>query len=135
MKNKPGIISITILLFFIGNMIYMLSYPTKAMIGYTNFKPWLGVFFSLLTYSCFFIFALLVTPITFYSLDIFSLLFFKIWIVFKFIFYSLLINSDMPTYIKWLDSKLISVIFSIFIIIFTIAFTFIVYDRDKKLLG
>lgn len=117
---KPGQISILILLYFIGSLVYMLSY--KA-IGYVDFNPILGVFYYLLQYGLFFAFAQGLVKHTYYSLDLFSLLFFRIYVVFKFVFFSLLINSDMPTYIKWLDSKLITLILSLSILVFTIILT------------
>jgi hypothetical protein len=129
---KHGQLTILILGYFIGSVAYMLSYHA---IGYVNFNPWLGVFYYLLQYGLFFALAQGLVKQTYYSLDIFSLLFFRTYVVFKFIFFSLLINSDMPTYIKWLDSKLISTILSLSIILFTLALTVINHDRYKKLLG
>lgn len=116
---KPGQISILILLYFIGSLIYMLSY--KA-IGYVDFNPILGVFYYLLQYSLFFAFAQGLVKHTYYSLDLFSLLFFRVYVVFKFVFFSLLINCDMPTYINWLDSKIITLTLSASILIFTVIF-------------
>jgi len=129
---KPGRLTIFIMIYFVGMLAYMLAYPTSSMVGYTNFKPWLGVMFSLLTYGLFFAFAQGFVKHTYYSLDIFSLLFFRIYIIFKFIFFSLLINSDMPTYLKWLDSKTVSLVLSLFILVFTLALNFITHDRFQK---
>ena len=97
----------------------MLSF--KA-IGYIDFSPFLGVFYYLLQYGLFYIFAWDKGKRTYYSLDILSLSFFKAYAVFKFVFFSLLINSDMPTYIYWLDNKPVSFILSLSILVFTVAF-------------
>lgn len=113
--------TLAIFLFFVGMLVYMLTYPTISMVGYVDFSPWRSVFFYFMIYSMMFYWAQSAVKHTFYSLDLFSLLFFRIYLIFKFVFFSLLINSDMPTYVKWLDSKAISLGLSIFILVFTIA--------------
>lgn len=113
---KHGLLSIIILLYFIGSVVYMLSY--KA-IGFVDFNPWLGCFYYLLQYSLFFAFAKGIGKYVYYSLDLLSLSFFKAYVVFKFIFFSLLLNSDLPTYVKWMDSKPISLILSLLVLVFT----------------
>lgn len=123
---KHGLLSIVILLYFIGSVVYMLSY--KA-IGFVDFKPWLGVFYYLLQYSLFFIFAIGIGKHVYYSLDLLSLSFFKAYVVFKFVFFSLLINSDMPTYMHWMDNKIISLILSILVLVFTLALNCLKNER------
>lgn len=115
---KHGLLSLVILAYFVGSVAYMLSY--KA-IGFVDFNPWLGCFYYLIQYGLFFYFAIRIGKHVYYSLDLFSLSFFKAYVVFKFVFFSLLINSDMSTYIHWLDCKAISLILSVSVLIFTFA--------------
>lgn len=115
---KHGTLSIVIMLYFIGSVIYMLNY--KA-IGYIEFSPWLGCLYYLLQYALLFIFANGIGKHVYYSLDLLYLSFFKVYVIFKFVFFSLLINSSMPTYLHWLDSKVISLILSISVLLFTFA--------------
>lgn len=131
---KPGNLSIAVLIYFISSLLYIVIRPE----GQSHFPFWKAYsfgFYYLIQYGMFFYFAQSLVPKTYYSLDIFSLKFFRIYVVFKFVFFSLLINSDMPTYIKCLDSKLNSLICSISILLFTVGFIFLDYDRYKKLLG
>ena len=114
---KHGVLTVIVLLYFVGSVTYMLNYHA---IGYVEFNPLLGVFYYLIQYAALFLFARGLVKHTYYSLDILSLLFFRIYVAFKFIFFSLLINSSMPIYISWLDSKCISLILSISILVFTI---------------
>ena len=122
---KAGDLSIAILTYFVGNVIYMLLCPPIERSGQSDFQVWLRVFYYLLIYALFLYFAIKLTKHTYYSLDLFFLLFFKIYVVFKFIFFLILINKDLPTYDKALDSKPVSLILSLSVFIVVIISKFI----------
>ena len=126
-KIKNGLTSFVIMSYFVGSVVYMLSYK---VIGYIDFNPFLSCFFYFLVYGLFFYFAEISTQLMNCKIDRISISFFKMYVVFKFVFFSCLINSDMPTYISWLDSKIISLILSISILILTVIIN-IIYQNER----
>jgi len=122
-KDKNGVITITVLTYCVLSIAYIAICPQSTMVIKPFFDIFRRVFYYLLQYGAFFVLSsILLTKIN-YSTDIFSLTVFKYYVLFKFIFFTFLINSDMPTYIKWMDSKVISISCSILMLIFTATLT------------
>lgn len=132
---KHGTLTIIVFLYFVGSITYMLSYPTNHAIIQTTVYSWLRAGYYILQYGVMFALACGLTKHIFYSLDILSLLFFKIYVCFKLVMFSFLLAKYLPTYIAFLDSKLITLLLSLFILVFTVILFFLNYDRYKKFLG
>lgn len=120
---KLGQISIAILLYFLANIVYALTST------YTGISTYKGITFEIIRWCLYYLtaysfaFYLLhsIQKNASWSVDIFCIYFAKAYIIFKFVFYCVLIQNDMPTYISWMDSKVISIILSICVLLFTLA--------------
>jgi len=120
---KKGEVTLVALLYFIGSFIYMLACPQHSTKGQANLLAYIYVFYYLIQYSALSWFAIRLTSIVHHTVDFYSINFLKLFFIFRFIFFSLLINEDMPTYIHRIDSKLDSSIFISFLLVISICVT------------
>lgn len=120
---KPLTITKGVVLYFLGSITFALTSKYDIVSRGLDIDVARGVFYALIQYSALFYFVHQCRKKSSYSTDIFSALFMQVYCVFKFIFFSLLINQDVPTYIHWLDSKLIAIILTLATLVFT-AFIF-----------
>jgi hypothetical protein len=117
---KPGTLSIFITLYFIGSLLYMLACPSNSHMGQANFYAWLRCSKYILIYGMIFILVVSNQKYIKFDLDKISLRFLKIYTSFQLIFYVFLLNTDLPTYIYWMDSKIIGLSIAILIFCFNI---------------
>ena len=108
----------------------MLACPPQTT-GQANFIVYLSVFYYILQYGLILSLAIRNTKNVYSTLDLLSITFLKAYVIFKVIFFSILINADMPTYVKWLDSKAISLTMTLLVLIFSIFLTFIRLKDDR----
>jgi hypothetical protein len=119
-----------IFIYFIWSIIYWVSTgDTTKLPDNQKTLVWLRVSSNLLAYGSLFYFGIFAYSKTYNSLDLFSLQFFTIYCGFKFVFFSLLLNKDLPTYTNWLNSKILVICLTLSIIVFTLAFNLIRYDN------
>lgn len=116
---KPYRISILALIYLIGSLSYALLYKEPVPI-------WMRCFYYIIQYGSFFYLVHFIYKSNFRirtnlrKIDLFSLRFLMIYSIFRLILYSFLLDKSMPTYMKCLDSKIITLTLTLAILIFTI---------------
>jgi len=127
---KQGTISIYVLIYFLGSLLYILLVPDNHDHGKANFYTYLRVSYYILQYF-------LTLGIAKFGLkyavnvDRFALKFVCIFATYKLIFFSLIINNDLPTYISIVDSKLVSIGVSLFLFIVSFIIWFKRFNLKK----
>lgn len=117
---KPLNITLGVVLYFLGSVVYMLVSPESSRSCSSVSYVWLRTFYYILQYGLILFLAINIRKHTYNSVDLLSLLFLIVYSIGKLVFFVFLINKDMPIYIKFLDSKTISIIYSIFLLCLTI---------------
>ena len=120
---KPGRIVIYIIVFYLLDIFYEVSFQSFPKVNQDWSAVLLRVEYYLAHYGILFfvsLYGFIITKIFIdRKSDRFALLTLSIYTAGKFVFYLFIINRDMPTYIDWCNSKLVALCISVLLWVFS----------------
>jgi hypothetical protein len=124
------IIAITVLFYFIANTIYMQFAPTIPYVEVPANAVYWNCFYYIVQYGLSFMSGLIIYRLTPSKVSKLFALSLMIYSICFFIYYNLIINASLPTYIDYCNSKEFSLLFSV-LIFAIISIIFIIFYHDK----
>lgn len=132
---RSGQISIVIILFYLGNILYEIFVPSLSYFEVPKYYSLCCFGFYVLFYGILFSLALdsyKVKKVISDKLSLYTLCYYSLG---KGLFFTVIINRDLPFYIDIFNSKLVSVIVTVFLLVSSILIWFRLYKiKNNKII-